>query len=151
MITQQVIRSSLARVFACHATWTYRPRNGEVTLLGSVQYVQQKGSAVQTASGVTGVRRVIDQMIVKPLVKRVGLDEKQVAGPRPHSCRGSGQYEGQTIGEVAGSTLRVIANRLSLVRSARRAEAIRQNLSVASMSGKQDKFDAARIARVLKS
>jgi osmotically-inducible protein OsmY len=67
MITQQV-GQKLARAgirSRCHVD--VQTRNGEVTLLGSVQYVQQKGSAVQTASG---VRRVIDQMIVKPLVKR---------------------------------------------------------------------------------
>ncbi len=70
MITQQVTQR-LARAgirTPCHVD--VQTRNGEVTLQGSVQYAQQKGSAVQTASGVTGVRRVIDQVVVKKAVKR---------------------------------------------------------------------------------
>jgi osmotically-inducible protein OsmY len=70
MITQQVGQKLARAGIRSPCRVDVQTRNGEVTLLGSVQYLQQKGSAVQTASGVTGVRRVIDQMIVKPLVKR---------------------------------------------------------------------------------
>lgn len=45
-------------------------KNGEVTLSGTVQYPHQKKSAVQAASGVMGVRRVIDHLIVKPIDRR---------------------------------------------------------------------------------
>jgi osmotically-inducible protein OsmY len=41
-----------------------------VTLSGNVQYAHQKGAAVNAISGMDGVRRVIDQMTVKPAVKR---------------------------------------------------------------------------------
>lgn len=38
---------------------------GEVTLSGSVRFAQQKTTAVQAASGVAGVRRVVDRLVVK--------------------------------------------------------------------------------------
>lgn len=43
---------------------------GVVTLSGTVQYPHQKGAAVQAANGISGVRRVIDHLTVKPFVKR---------------------------------------------------------------------------------
>jgi osmotically-inducible protein OsmY len=43
---------------------TVSSKNGEVVLTGSVQYAHQKSAAVQTATGVTGVKRVIDQMTI---------------------------------------------------------------------------------------
>lgn len=42
---------------------------GEVTLSGTVQYNQQKSMAVQAASGIGGVRRVVDRLSVKTVVK----------------------------------------------------------------------------------
>jgi osmotically-inducible protein OsmY len=42
---------------------------GEVTLSGSVQYLQQKANAVQAANGISGVRRVVDRLTVKAAVK----------------------------------------------------------------------------------
>ncbi len=42
---------------------------GEVTLSGTVQYVQQKNTAVQAANRISGVRRVVDRLVVKPVVK----------------------------------------------------------------------------------
>jgi osmotically-inducible protein OsmY len=44
-------------------------RNGQVTLTGSVQHAYQKGAAVQAATMVSGVRRVIDQLVVKAVTK----------------------------------------------------------------------------------
>jgi osmotically-inducible protein OsmY len=38
---------------------------GMVTLTGTVQYAQQKATAVQAAQGVSGVKRMIDRLIVK--------------------------------------------------------------------------------------
>ncbi len=38
---------------------------GQVTLTGTVQYVQQKSTAVQAANGISGVRRVVDRLTVK--------------------------------------------------------------------------------------
>jgi osmotically-inducible protein OsmY len=45
---------------------TYR---GEVTLSGMVQHPHQKNAAVQAASSVMGVKRVIDNTMVKPVVR----------------------------------------------------------------------------------
>ncbi len=42
---------------------------GEVTLSGTVQYGQQKQTAVQMANGISGVRRVVDRLVVKAVVK----------------------------------------------------------------------------------
>ncbi len=38
---------------------------GQVTLSGTVQYAHQKLTAVQAASGISGVRRIIDKLTVK--------------------------------------------------------------------------------------
>jgi osmotically-inducible protein OsmY len=43
--------------------------NGEVTLSGTVQHGHQKTSAVQVTRGTTGVRRIKDLLIVKPVIK----------------------------------------------------------------------------------
>jgi osmotically-inducible protein OsmY len=45
-------------------------KGGEVTLSGSVQYGHQKRLAVSAASGIKGVRRVVDQLTVTPVAKR---------------------------------------------------------------------------------
>lgn len=42
---------------------------GEVTLSGTVQYAQQKTTAVQAANSVAGVRRVVDRLLVKATAK----------------------------------------------------------------------------------
>jgi osmotically-inducible protein OsmY len=41
-------------------------RSGDVTLAGILQYEIQRNHALTAARGVTGVRRVIDQMSLKP-------------------------------------------------------------------------------------
>lgn len=38
---------------------------GQVTLSGTVQYAHQKITAVQAATGISGVRRIIDKLTVK--------------------------------------------------------------------------------------
>lgn len=38
---------------------------GQVTLSGTVQYAHQKITAVQAASGISGVRRIVDKLTVK--------------------------------------------------------------------------------------
>ena len=52
----------------CHVT--VDTLKGQVTLSGSVQYAHQKTAAVQAVNGISGVRRVIDRLIVKAAVKR---------------------------------------------------------------------------------
>jgi osmotically-inducible protein OsmY len=43
---------------------TVQTRKGEVTLTGTVQFSHQKVAAQQAATGVTGVRRVIDNTTI---------------------------------------------------------------------------------------
>jgi osmotically-inducible protein OsmY len=45
-------------------------QNGDVTLTGSIQFAHQRSAATQAAANVPGVRRVVDQLKVTPVVKR---------------------------------------------------------------------------------
>jgi osmotically-inducible protein OsmY len=65
-ITQQVNNKLAGRGIRSPCHVTVQTSDGNVTLSGSVQYAHQKTAAVQVASGVTGVRRVADQLSVKP-------------------------------------------------------------------------------------
>jgi osmotically-inducible protein OsmY len=49
---------------------TVATRNGLVTISGGVQFAHQKKAALKAIAGLMGVRRVTDQMTVKPAVKR---------------------------------------------------------------------------------
>jgi osmotically-inducible protein OsmY len=69
-ITQQVNNKLAARGFCSRCRLTVKTANGQVTLSGIVQYAHQRSAAVSAISGMAGVRRVIDQMTVKPAVKR---------------------------------------------------------------------------------
>jgi osmotically-inducible protein OsmY len=69
-VTQQVTNKLAGRGLTSPCHVTVDTRNGEVTLTGSVQHAHQKGAAVQAASSISGVRRVIDRLIVKAVVKR---------------------------------------------------------------------------------
>ncbi|MEX0611674.1 MAG: BON domain-containing protein [Pirellulales bacterium] len=70
VITQQVHQKLSNRGVRSPCHVSVQVKRGEVTLSGSVQFAHQKGAAVQVTSTVAGVRRVVDQMIVKPHVKR---------------------------------------------------------------------------------
>ncbi len=65
-INQQVNNKLAGRGIRSPCHVTVQTQDGNVTLSGDVQYAHQKSAAVQAASGVTGVRRVTDQMKVKP-------------------------------------------------------------------------------------
>jgi osmotically-inducible protein OsmY len=69
-ITQQVTNKLASRGFASPCRLSVQTSNGQVTLSGIVQYAHQKGAAVSAVSGMTGVRRVIDQITVKPATNR---------------------------------------------------------------------------------
>lgn len=69
-ITQQVSQKLSSRGVRSPCRVAVRSSGGVVTLSGTVQYPHQKGAAVQAANGISGVRRVVDQMIVKAMVKR---------------------------------------------------------------------------------
>lgn len=69
-ITQTVMNKLASRGFSSPCRVTAQTSNGQVTLSGSVQHAHQKRAATSAISGMAGVRRVIDQMTVKPTVKR---------------------------------------------------------------------------------
>jgi len=63
-ISSQVLLKLNSRGIRSPSIVTVNTKSGEVTLAGSVQYAHQKSAAVHAATGVPGVRRVIDQMKV---------------------------------------------------------------------------------------
>lgn len=68
-VTRNISNKLASRGFGSqHLTVT--TSNGLVTLSGNVQFAHQKKAAIRVIAGLTGVRRVIDQMTVKPAVKR---------------------------------------------------------------------------------
>ena len=69
-ITQTVTNKLASRGFSTPCRLTVQTSNGQVTLSGMVQHAHQKSAAMSAVSGMAGVRRVIDQMTVKPAVKR---------------------------------------------------------------------------------
>ena len=66
VITQQLNNKLASRGVRSPCHVMVLSKNGEVTLSGTVQFAHQKGAAVQVATGITGVRRVIDNLILKP-------------------------------------------------------------------------------------
>jgi osmotically-inducible protein OsmY len=69
-ITQQANQKLVARGIRSPCHVEVITKNGEVTLSGNVQFAYQKGAATHAISGMTGVRRVVDHLVVKPVVKR---------------------------------------------------------------------------------
>lgn len=69
-ITRNVCNKLASRGFGSQSGVTAQTHNGLVTLSGSVQFAHQKRAAVKAISGLAGVRRVSDQLIVKPAAKR---------------------------------------------------------------------------------
>jgi osmotically-inducible protein OsmY len=68
-ITRQVQGKLAGRGLNSPCRIAVQTSKGEVTLSGSVQYLQQKASAIQAAIGISGVRHVFDRLIVKAVVK----------------------------------------------------------------------------------
>jgi osmotically-inducible protein OsmY len=60
-VTQALSNHGLRSPCAIHIV----ARGGVVTLSGTIEYVFQRKNAVQTATGVPGVRRVTDQLSIK--------------------------------------------------------------------------------------
>ena len=69
-ITKTVTNKLATRGFSSPCRVTVQTSNGQVTLSGTVQHGHQIGAATAAVSGMTGVRRVINQITVKPAVKR---------------------------------------------------------------------------------
>jgi osmotically-inducible protein OsmY len=68
-ITQQVISCLASRGLSSSCRLSVEARNGEITLSGTVQHAHQKSTAVQATRSISGVRRVIDRLIVKAAVR----------------------------------------------------------------------------------
>jgi osmotically-inducible protein OsmY len=68
-ITRQVQGKLAGRGLGLPCRIAVETIKGEVTLTGSVQYAQQKTNAVQAISGLSGVRRVVDRLVVKAVAK----------------------------------------------------------------------------------
>jgi len=67
----QKVQQRLARAgVGSQSSISVQVRNGDVTLSGSLQYEIQRRSVLQAASGVSGVRRVVDQLQVKVAAKK---------------------------------------------------------------------------------
>ena len=63
-INQKIMRVGGAKVIAS-------VMRGDVTLTGTIQYEMQRSSLLKVATSVPGVRRVIDQLKMKPKERRV--------------------------------------------------------------------------------
>jgi len=68
-IDQQVSQKLSSRGINSPCQVSVNTRRGEVTLSGLVQHPHQKNAAVQAANSVTGVKRVIDNLTIKPVVR----------------------------------------------------------------------------------
>ena len=68
-INQQVAQKIANRGINSPSQVSVQTHRGEVTLSGMVQHAHQKNAAVQAASSVMGVKRVIDNTMVKPVVR----------------------------------------------------------------------------------
>ena len=69
-ITKQVTQKLSNRGIRSPCHVSVSTRNGEVTLTGTVTYGHQQIAAGQAINGIQGVRRVVNQLTIKPPVKR---------------------------------------------------------------------------------
>jgi osmotically-inducible protein OsmY len=64
-ITNQVNRKLASRGVGSPCRVTVDTKHGQVTLSGSVRFAHQKSAAASAVKGITGVRRVVDNLVVK--------------------------------------------------------------------------------------
>lgn len=69
-VTKQVLGKLADRGIRDPSHVTVRTKGGTVTLSGTVPFAYQKRTAVRIATGITGVRRVVDRLTVTPPAKR---------------------------------------------------------------------------------
>ena len=67
----QKLNQRLTRLGSSGGKVTASVVRGDVTLSGTIQYEMQRSSLVKVATSVPGVRRVIDQLTMKPKERRV--------------------------------------------------------------------------------
>lgn len=65
-ITRTVYNKLAARGFGSLGHLSVQTNDGLVTLVGTVRYAHQKTAALTAISGIGGIRRVIDQLTVRP-------------------------------------------------------------------------------------
>ncbi len=68
-ITRQVQGKLAGRGLGAPCKIAVETAKGQVTLTGTVQYTQQKNTAVQACNQISGVKRVVDRLSVKAVVK----------------------------------------------------------------------------------
>jgi osmotically-inducible protein OsmY len=64
-ISLQITNKLAGRGITTPCRVTVASNKGEVTLTGTVQHPHQRKAAEQAATGITGVRRVMNQLVVK--------------------------------------------------------------------------------------
>jgi osmotically-inducible protein OsmY len=69
-IIKQVTQRLATRGLRSPCRIDVKSRNGEVTLIGEIQYPHQRSAAMNAASTAEGVRHVVDQLKIKPVPKR---------------------------------------------------------------------------------
>lgn len=65
-ITQEILAKLVRSGVRAPCRVVVNTSGGDVTLSGTVQQDQQKSAAMRAAASISGVRRVIDHMTVKP-------------------------------------------------------------------------------------
>ncbi len=68
-ITRNVINKLASRGFG-QSHLTVQTSNGRVTVSGSVPYAHQQTAAMKVIAGMAGIRRVVNQVTVKPAARR---------------------------------------------------------------------------------
>ena len=66
----QKVNQRLARLGGAQGRVSVTISRGDVTLAGTIQYEIQRTTIVKAASSVAGVRRLIDQIRIKPKEQR---------------------------------------------------------------------------------
>jgi osmotically-inducible protein OsmY len=74
VIVQQVTNKLTTRGVRSPCRVNVLSNKGDVTLSGTVEHAHQKGAAVSVATSVAGVKRVIDNLTVKPPERRPNSD-----------------------------------------------------------------------------
>jgi osmotically-inducible protein OsmY len=69
-INRTVTNKLATRGFSSPCRVTVQTSNGQVTISGTVQHAHQISAATAAVSGMSGVRRVINQVTVKARIKR---------------------------------------------------------------------------------
>ena len=67
----QKVNKNLSRLGGAQGKILASISRGDVTLSGTIQFEMQRASIMRVTSSVPGVRRIVDQMKIKPKERRV--------------------------------------------------------------------------------